>query len=140
MRTSPTTSAVIPFPASSHSFGRRPLPAFFAGLTCLVLVKHQETERALFVSDDADKVGAVWVPKAWLMIDPTDRGRILVANLSKAVAEQKGLRPSLFDPAHLLPGEADLVTEAEALAARTRNRMRGARAPMSWSGGRNVFA
>lgn len=126
MRNPATTSTIVPFPAASRSFGRRPLPSFFAGLTCLVLVRHLQTDRALFVSDDADRIGAVWIPKAMVTIDPTPRGRILVATMSLTFAQQKGLRPSLIDPAHLLFGEADFVSEAEAVAARTRNRMRGA--------------
>lgn len=133
------TSTILPFPAATRSFGRRPLPSFFAGLTCLVLVKHQETEKAVFVSDDADVIGAVWVPRAWLTIDTKDRGRILVATMSKEIARQKGLRISMFDPAHLREGEADLVTEAEASAAETRNRMRGA-GPFNRCNGRNHYA
>lgn len=128
-RLSEITSSILPFPAEARSFGRRPLASFFDGLTALVLVKHRqnETGTALLVSDDADPVGAVWVPRAMLVIDPTDRGRILVATMSKAFAAQKGLRISLFNPAHLLPGEADILTEAEAVAARARLGMRNHR-------------
>lgn len=135
------TATITKFPTASRSFGRRPLPAFFAGLTCLVLIVHEESRSklALFVSDDADPVGAVWVPKAWLTIDPTPRGRILVATLSKDIASQKGLRVSLIDPAHLLPGEADLLTDAEGVAARIRNAMRGART-FSRCNGRDQYA
>lgn len=129
MRTSPSSTAVVPLSLEARSFARRPLPSFWAGRTCLVLIKHQANKAgtALFVSDDADPVGAVWVPKAMLTIDPNDGGRILVATMSKTFAQQKGLRISLFDPAHLLPGEADLLSDAEAAAARKRNSMRGHR-------------
>jgi hypothetical protein len=139
MRNPATTSSIIAFPAASRSFGRRPLPSFFAGLTALVLIKHKETEKALFVSDDADVVGAVWVPRAMLVVDPTDRGRIIVATMSQAFARQKGLRPTLVDPAHLRAGEAELLTSAEAVAARTRNSMRGYRT-FSRCNGRDSYA
>lgn len=136
-----TTSTIVRFPAEARSFGRRPLSSFFDGLTVLVLIKHRQNEAgtALLVSDDADPVGAVWVPKAMLVIDPTDRGRILVATMSKAFAAQKGLRISLFNPAYLLPGEADVLTEAEATAAIARNRMRGHR-QFSRCNGRDHYA
>ena len=136
-----TTSTIVRFPAEARSFGRRPLSSFSDGLTALVLIKHRQNEAgtALLVSDDADPVGAVWMPKAMLVIDPTDRGRILVATMSKAFAAQKGLRISLFNPAYLLPGEADVLTEAEATAAIARNRMRGHRS-FSRCNSRNHYA
>jgi hypothetical protein len=141
MRNPATTSTIVPFPAASRSFGRRPLPSFFAGLTCLVLIVHQENEAktALFVSDDGDAVGAVWVPRAMLVVDPVDRGRIMVATLSQALANQKGLRPNLVDAAHLRDGEAELLTNAEAVAARTRNSMRGYRT-FNRCNGRDYYA
>lgn len=141
MRNPATTSTIVPFPAASRSFGRRPLSSIFDGVTVLVLVRHRqnETGSALLVSDDADPVGAVWVPRAMLAIDPTDWGRILVATMSKAFAAQKGLRISLFNPAYLLPGEADVLTEAEATAARARNRMRNHR-QFSRCNSRNHYA
>lgn len=143
MRKSTATSTVVPFqPAASQSFGRRPIAPVPGHLTCLVLVQHQanDTDTELFVSDNGDPVGAVWVPKAMLDLDGTDRGKFLVATVSQAFANQKRLYPRFIDRARFTPEEAAQLNDASALAARTRNRLRGHRSPMSWSGGRNVFA
>jgi hypothetical protein len=141
MRKSPAPSTVLPFPAPpARSFGRRPIAPIFGHLTCLVLVKHHETEKALFVSDDGDPIGAVWVPKAMLVIEPGDRGRFIVATVSKTFAEQKRLYPRFIDRARFCIEEIASLEAAESLAARKRNRLRNYREPMGWSGGRNVFA
>lgn len=92
-----------------------------------MLVKHQETDKALLVSDDGDAVGAVWVPKAMLVIDPTDRGRFIVATMSQAFATQKRLRLRCINTERYTVEEAEQLANAEAVAARTRNSMRGYR-------------
>jgi hypothetical protein len=141
MRKSPVSSTVTPFPVpSSRSHDRRPLASFFGHLTCLVLVKHHATDKALFVSDDGDAVGAVWAPRAMLSIDPADRGKYLVATLSQAFAAQKRLEVRFIDHDRLTPEESAQLGQAQELAKRTRQRLNGSRAPMAWSGGRNAFA
>jgi hypothetical protein len=134
------TTPLLPVAPAGRSFDRRPVASFFAGLTCLVLVRHDEKEKALLVSDDGDAVGAVWVPKAMLTLSPGDRGKFLVATVSKAFAGQKKLFGRFIDPERFLPEEVQQLTEAESLAARTRQGLRGDRAPMSWNHGRYVFA
>jgi hypothetical protein len=139
MRTAPSTSTIVPFPSASRSFGRRPLKSYFGQLTCLVLVRHAETEKALFVSDDGDKVGAVWVPRALLSIDGINRGPFLVATMSQQFATQKHLQVRFIDPQKHLAHEAELLAEAISVAARTRLRLRGSQQPLPFPG-RNAWA
>jgi hypothetical protein len=144
MRKSPATSIAVPFtPGVARSFDRRTLPKVFAEFTCILLIKHHETAKAMLVSTDGDAVGAVWVPKAMLGLDSMDRGRFLVATVSKAFAGQKRLdigHLKLEWTDRLTPEERTQLRSAEELARRTRQRFNGTRAQMSWSGGRNVFA
>jgi hypothetical protein len=144
MRKSPAPSNIIPISTVvAQSFGRRPLPKVLVSFTCIVLVKHHETAKAMLVSTDGDAVGAVWCPKAMLGLDQVDRGRFLVATVSKAFAGQKRLdvgHLKLEWTDQLTPEERIQLKSAEELARRTRQRFNGTRAPMSWNGGRNVFA
>ena len=138
------TAPLLPSAPAGRSYDRRPVKAFLNSLTCLVLVKHQETAKAVLVSTDGDAVGAVWCPKAMLGLDNIDRGRFLVATVSKAFAGQKRI-----DVGHLKlewtdrlnPEERAQLRSAEELARRTRQRFRGDRGRMSSSYlGRNEFA
>lgn len=136
----PSKSSDVTFPHAPASFARRAIASNpMAHVTCLVLVKHHETEKALLVSDNGDAVGAVWVPKSMLWLDQADRGRFIVATMSKGFAEQKRLYPRFIDPARFLAEEIASLREAEGLAARTRNRLRGHRDPLPYPG-RNAFA
>lgn len=140
MRRLSITATIVPFDRSARPRERRPLKSYVGHLTCLTLVKHGESEKALLVSDDNDPVGAVWVPKALLSIDKVDRGKFLVATMSQDFARQKRLSIPFIDPEKLLAEEVALLADAICTAARNRNRLRGHRKPMSWHGGRNVFA
>lgn len=138
---SDVTAPILPVrSAYPRSFDRRPVRAVFDFLTCLVLVKHDESDTALFVSDNNDPVGAIWVPKALLQIDKAAHGKFIVATMSTAFAQQKCLTSRFIDPSKLLPEEAEQLADAVGTAARSRNALRRYRQPMGWSGGRNVFA
>jgi hypothetical protein len=144
MRKSPAPSTVVPFtPGVSRSYDRRPLPKVFVEFTCIVLVKHHETAKAVLVSTAGDAVGAVWVPKAMLGLDKTDRGRFLVATVSKAFAGQKRLdvgHLKLEWTDQLTPEERTQLKSAEELARRTRQRFNGYRPSTLSHFGRNEFA
>jgi len=139
MRTSPSTSTVTPFRSGPVSFGRRPLASYAGHLTCIALVRHQETDKALLVSDCGSAIGAVWVPKAMLVIDKADRGRFIVATMSQAFANQKRLMPRTIDPSKFTADEARDLQDAVMVAARTRLRLRNFREPLAYPG-RNAFA
>jgi hypothetical protein len=139
-RVSPITANIIRFPAASRQFGRRPLSSVVGHLTCLMLVKHQEIDAMVLVSDDGDAVGAVWLPKAMMSIDARDRGRFLVATLSAKLAREKNLGSPIIDRAVFSPLEAEQIEDAITTASRARKRLCGYQEPMGWSGGRNVFA
>lgn len=127
MRKSPLFADVVPFPAAPRSFGRRPLASVWRGLTCIVLVRHGSTDKAIKVSDTGDATKAVWIPKAMVTIEqPSGRG-ILVATISKTFAEQKNLHPRFIDPAQFNEATAEVLREATARAARKRNFYRGHR-------------
>lgn len=139
------TASILPAAPAGRSYERRSVKSFYAHITCLVLVRHQESAsgKALYVSDDGDPLNAVWCPKAMLGLDKVDRGRFLVATVSKAFAGQKRLdvgHLKLEWTDRLTPEERVQLRSAEELARRTRQRFNGTRAQMSWSGGRNVFA
>jgi hypothetical protein len=136
------TTSILPAAPAGRCYDRRPLPRSFAAFTCVVLIKHQESKskKALFVSTDGDAVGAVWVPKAMLGIDPVDRGRFIVATLSKAFAGEKRLDVGHVSHDRLTPQESAQLHAAEELAKRTRQRMNGYRSSTLSHFGRNEFA
>jgi hypothetical protein len=130
---------VVPFPART-SFGRRPILPSYRGVTCLVLVRHGQTEKAILVSDTGDRSKAVWIPKAMVTIEqPAERG-ILVATISKTFAEQKNLHPRFIDPALFNQATAEVLRDAVARAARKRNFYRGHRTPNGRHINQNAFA
>jgi hypothetical protein len=143
MRKSLESSNVVTFPprASSRalSFPRRTLAPIPGSMTCLVLVKHGETEKALLVSDNGDESKAVWCPKAMLIVEKSDSGIFIVATLPKSVAEQKRLYPRWIDRDAFTVAQLRNLSEAESLAARNRNRLRNYRDPLPYPG-RNAFA
>ena len=137
------TAPLLPVAPAGRSYDRRPLPRAFAAFTCIVLYRHHETAKALLVSTDGDAVGAVWIPKAMAGIDQADRGKFIVATVSKAFAGEKRNDVGHFKlewTDRLTPEERVQLKSAEELARRTRQRFNGTRDQMSWSGGRNVFA
>jgi hypothetical protein len=117
----------IVFITSSDRPARRRMTPRDLGITCLVLVRHGQTEKALLVSDTGDTAKAVWIPKSMVTIEqPSERG-ILVATMSKTFAEQKNLHPRFIDPAQFNQATAEVLAEAVARAARKRNFYRGHR-------------
>lgn len=135
------TASILPCPSNPRSYDRRRVRAVFDSLTCLVLFKHGETETQLFVSDDGDAVGAVWIHKAPLLVDPKDRGPFLVVTLTRTMAQQKGLALRIIDRTRFTHRECADLEDAIATAARARKRMSGQSDNRpTWSGGRNVYA
>jgi hypothetical protein len=137
MRISPRSSTI--FPAASRSFGRRPLSSLAGHVTCLMLFRHDETATQVFVSDDNDAVGAVWLPKALLSIDRTDRGRFLVVTISQRVANQHHFSTPVIDRSRFTQEERADLEDAILTAARGRKRLFGREEPLPFPG-RNAFA
>lgn len=142
MRNPGITTNVIRFPSRApSSFGRRRLRPANLGLTCLALVKHDETERALLVSDNGDVTRSVWCPKVMLSIEPCAAPfGFIVATMTSAFAQQKGLWPRFVDRAGWSDDKITALACVERLAAEKRLQYRGFREPIGWNGGRNVFA
>jgi hypothetical protein len=143
MRNPSEPSHIVKFPlrASSRAltFPRRPILPSYRGVTCLVLVRHGQTDKAIKVSDTGESARAVWIPKAMVTIEqPSERG-ILVATMSKTFAEQKNLHPRFIDPALFNQATAEVLSDAVTRAARKRNFYRGHRDPLPYPG-RNAFA
>lgn len=139
MRTAANSSAIVPFPPSQRSFPRRRVRAMFDSLTCLVLFKHGENATQLFVSDDADPVGAIWLHRAPLLVERKDRGRFLVVTLTRTLAQQKGIALRIIDRARFTPEERSDLEDAIATAARARKRLSGREDALPFPG-RNAFA
>lgn len=127
MRSPATTSpTVVPFPMPAQSFGRRPLASVAGQLTCLVLFKHRETDAMVSVSDDGDAVGAVWIPKAMMTIDPKDRGPFLVVVISLPLTRQHNLAEyKILDRDRYAPEERAMLKDAVECAKRSRQRLSG---------------
>lgn len=148
MRKSPESNNVTSFPTRSKGMvlpanpaARRSLAPIPGAMTCLVLIKHMATQRALKVSDNGDEAKAVWCPRSMLMLDPVERGIFLVATLPKFVADQNHLFPRFIDAEKLgfTIAQAAQLAEAESLAAKKRNQLRLYRDPLPYPG-RNAFA
>jgi hypothetical protein len=139
MRTSSKTSSVIPFPAP-RPFARRPIASSAPGMTCMVLVRHHQTDKAILVSDTGIYSAAVWIPKSMVTIEmPSSRG-ILVASMSKAFAQQKNLHERAIDPTLFNEATREVLADANARAARKRNFYRRYAAPTANCMNRNAFA
>jgi hypothetical protein len=137
---SAVTANILPQPIGHRSFARRRVRAVFDSLTCLVLVKHSESATEIFVSDDGDAVGAIWIHKAPLLVDPKDRGPFIVVTMTRTMAQQKGLAPCILDWDRYTPAERVLLKDAIETARRSRERMSGHSSNRpTWSGGRNVY-
>lgn len=135
------TARIVPQHSGQRSFARRRVRAVYDSLICMVLVRHDESPTQLLVSDDGDPIGAIWLHRTPVLVDPKSRGRFLVVTLTRTMAQQKGLSLQIIDRSRFLPEErADLEAAVEA-ARRTRERMSGrSQNRPTWSGGRNVFA
>lgn len=129
----------ITFIAPSLPPDRRTIARRSAGITCLVLVRHLQTEKAILVSDTGDRSKAVWIPKSMVTIEqPSERG-ILVASMSKAFAEQKNLHPRFIDPSLFNAATAEALADAVQRAAKKRNYYSGHRLPGSRTVNQNAF-
>ncbi|MEN6535679.1 MAG: hypothetical protein ABFD89_18590 [Bryobacteraceae bacterium] len=140
MRNAPTFSNVIRLPQRPNSYPRRPLAPNRNAMTALALFKHGETEKALKVSDCNDESRAVWCPKAMLIVECEAPEGVIVAAMPQCVAEQKRLWPRFVDREGWSEAKIDALNEAEAFAARKRNRLRNYRPSSLGHFGRNQFA
>jgi len=119
---------------------RRQVMPSSPGMTCLPLIVHGRTEKALLVSDCGIYAKAVWVPKSMVTIHlPSDRG-VLVATMSKAFAAQKNLHERFIDPTLFNEATRDVLEEAVKRAASKRNAYRGHRSPHARHDNQNQFA
>lgn len=133
------SASVTPINRAVMSHERRRLSSFAGRVTCLMLVRHQETGTDIFVSDDGDVVGAVWLPKALLVIERKDRGPFLVVTISQGLADKHRLSTPIIDRERYAPHERELLNDAIASAQRTRRRLNGFVDPLPFPG-RNAFA
>jgi hypothetical protein len=104
-----------------------------------MLVRHDETDTEVLVSDDGDAIGAVWLPKALLSIDRADRGRFLVVTLAQRAAHQHHLSVPIIDRARFTAEERTDLEDAITAAARGRKRLGGREEPLPFPG-RNAWA
>ena len=140
MRMRPLSEISAPIIRSTvRSYDRRPVRSAQSSFTCLVLVRHAENEGQILVSDDGDAVGAIWIPKAPLLIDPKDRGPFLVVTLTHHLATQKRQKVALLDWDRYTPSERLMLKDAVEVARRTRSRLSGFEEPLPFPG-RNAFA
>ncbi|KGT75833.1 hypothetical protein MA20_32105 [Bradyrhizobium japonicum] len=139
MRTLLRSSNII-YVGRHRGSDRRQVTPSSLGVTCLVLVRHHQTDKAILVSDCGVYAKAVWVPKAMLTIhEPSERG-VLVATMSKAFAEQKDLHPRFIDPELFNQATREVLESAVARAAKKRNFYRGHRSPHARHDSQNLFA
>lgn len=124
---------------SPRSYARRRVQSALCSFTCLVLFRHDERDGQVFVSDDGDAVGRVWLQKAPLLIDPKDRGPFLVVTLTHQLASQKSLRVALLDWDRYSDSERADLKDAVEVARRTRSRLSGFEDVLPFPG-RNAFA
>lgn len=138
MRNAPQPTVTIGF-SWPPSYGRRNLTPTRPDVTCLALCVHLETEKALLVSDKADRACAVWCPKSLLSLDPSLSGEFIVATMSKRLAEQKNLHPRAIDTEGWIESRIITLSDAQGRAARKRNQYRNHHEPLPYPG-RNAFA
>lgn len=138
MRIATSSTTVIQI-SRSASFGRRQLAPVMPAVTCLALVRHRETEKALLVSDCADETRAVWCPKVLLQFDRVSPDGFIVATMAKRFAERKGLCTRFIDTEGWAESRIIALRDAEGAAARKRNQLAGHRDPLPRPG-RNAFA
>lgn len=139
MRTALQSSGIITSPDRTVCYGRRPIAPVMPSVTCLVLVLHHATDKALLLSDNGIAARAVWCPKAMLQVDARSPHGFLVATMSKRFAEQKGLAPRFIARDDLSCEAIIALDDAERLAARKRTHLRGVHDPLPFPG-RNAFA
>src|ERR1700732_2483373 len=121
MRKPLESSNIVRLSPGPRPYERRRIVPALGHLTCLALVKHRETEKAVLVSDNDDESSAVWLPKALLIIEPCTSGDFIVATMSRAFADQKGLYPRWIDYSDWSLERIEQLQQATSLAARKRN-------------------
>lgn len=135
------TSNIAPLRSGQRPYARRPLNSYVGRNTCVMLFRHQETATHILLSANDDVLCAVWLPKALLSIDRTDRGRFLVVTVAQRTVDMNRLGTCLIDRSRYLPEERVLLEEAITMASRARRRLNGENGNRpTWSGGRNVYA
>lgn len=113
----------------STYYRRRSVNPSFDGLTCLALVVHHQTDRALLVSDSGDRAKAIWIPKSMVSIEQPWNLCFIVATMASGFARQKRLIPRWIDTDQFSECEHKLLADAQARAATKRNIYRGHHMP-----------
>lgn len=127
---------------SRYSYDRRRRSRLVLdSLTCVMVVKHDESATELCVSKDGDQSSTVWIHKSPVLVDRKVRGRFLVVTMTRTMATQKGLTLGIVDREKFLPEERADLEDAIQTARRARERMSGQSSNRpTWNGGRNVYA
>lgn len=113
---------------ATRGFERRQVrPSSPGMMTCLCLVRHHQTDKAIKVSSCGDLAKAVWLPKYMVTIEPNSERGILVVTMPWDLSVQKGLFPREIDPAQFNQATRDALVDAQARATRKRNAFRLAR-------------
>lgn len=144
---STVTARVIPIrppsgPTVSRTYDRRRRgQAVFDSLTALCLIRHDENPTQLLASNNGDPAEAIWLNKAPLLVDPKDRGRFLVVQLTRQMAQEKGLYLTIVERERFAAEEQPQLEDAIQAARRIRERMSGRSTNRpTWHGGRNAYA
>lgn len=126
--------------AERRSYPRRSVRSFYNSLTCLVLFRHQENATQLLVSDDGDAVGAVWIDKGPVLVDPRFPGPFLVVTLTRTEAQKHRFTSCILDWSKYTPKEQCQLKAAVEAAYRARKRFSGQQERCASHHGRNYFA
>ena len=126
---------------SAPSYARRRVNPVQDTFTAIVMIRHDETETELFVSDD-DRRRRGLDSQAAHPSRPKDRGKFIVVTLTRTDARRFGfVVPVLFDFDRYLPEERADLTDAIEAAKRKRMRFSGqSNNRPTWAGGRHVYA
>lgn len=103
---------------------RQVRPSAPVQMTCLCLVRHYQTEKAVKVSSSGDSTKAVWLPKYMVTIEPGSERGILVVTMPWQLSVQKGLFPCEIDGSQFNEATREVLVDALARATRKRNAFR----------------
>lgn len=134
------STPIIRNATAKQPYARRRVNAVQSTLTCLVLYRHQETGTQLFVSDDGDAVGAVWIEKQPVLVDPRFPGPFLVVTMTRTDAQRHGFTTCILDWSKYTPEEQCQLKDAVEAAYRARQRYSGRQERCATHHGRNAFA
>lgn len=140
MRKLSTITAPIINRTGPRAFARRQVTSFQNSLTCLVLFKHAESGTQYQVSDDGDAIGAVWIDKSPVLVDPRFPGPFLVVTLTRTMAQQHRFIGCILDWSKYTPEEQCQLKDAVGAAFRARKRLGGVQQSSMGYHGRNAFA